>query len=106
MRDAAWKGDRRIFQARRPNCYEDSSQEVIEFMEFMHKVKIALIVILSVLLLIIVLQNTEVTETKILFITVKMPLAALLFVTGLIGFALGFLVAGRTLFRKSRKTGA
>jgi hypothetical protein len=46
-----------------------------------------------------VLQNTEAVETKILFINITMPRAALLFVNLVIGFVVGFLVAGR-VYRK------
>ena len=48
-------------------------------------------VILAVLAAIIVLQNTETVETRILFITIAMPRAVLLTGTLLIGFAIGVL---------------
>ena len=48
----------------------------------------------ALIILIVVLQNTAVVETKILFLTVTMPRAALLIVTLGIGFGLGYLVAG------------
>ena len=51
--------------------------------------------ILAILVLIIVLQNTENVETRILFTTITMPRAALLFGTLVIGFAVGVLTAGR-----------
>ena len=57
--------------------------------------KIAIAVVLTVLLLILVLQNTEPVETRFLMATVTMPRAALLGVTGLIGFAIGLLLALR-----------
>jgi uncharacterized integral membrane protein len=53
------------------------------------------------LTLIVVLQNTQAVETKILFLTITMPRAALLFGTFLIGFGLGVLAAGR-LVRKAK----
>ena len=49
--------------------------------------------ILAGLGIVIVLQNTESVETKLLFITVTMPRAVLLFTTTMVGFALGVLVA-------------
>ena len=59
------------------------------------KIKIVLGSVLGILVLIIVLQNTEAVETKLLFMSVTMPRAAFLFGTLLVGFALGVLMAGR-----------
>lgn len=59
------------------------------------KVKMIVAATLALLVLIVVLQNTESVETKLLFTTITMPRAALLFGTLLIGFALGVLAAGR-----------
>ena len=67
----------------------------------MNKLKIILITVVALLTLIVVLQNTEGVETKILFLTITMPRAALLFGTFLIGFGLGVLAAGR-LMRKAK----
>jgi len=58
----------------------------------------------ALLVLIVVLQNTQAVETKILFLTLTMPRAALLLGTLLVGFALGYLVAN-IRFRKTRKKG-
>ena len=66
----------------------------------MSKIKIIIIAILAVLTLIVVLQNTQSVETKILFITIEMPRAALLFVTAVVGFVLGIFVAGKLLWKK------
>ena len=49
---------------------------------------IAALVIVS-LVLIVVLQNTQPVETKILFVTLTMPRAALLAITMLIGIGVG-----------------
>jgi len=57
------------------------------------KFKLLASLILAVLGLIIVLQNTNSVETRLLFITVTMPQAILLFTTTMVGFALGVLVA-------------
>jgi uncharacterized integral membrane protein len=57
--------------------------------------KTALLAVLGLLVLIVVLQNTEEVETEILFVSVTMPKAVLLFGTLLIGFAMGVLTAGR-----------
>lgn len=59
----------------------------------MVKIKLYTALVLIVLVLIIVLQNTELVETKILFATIIMSRAALLGITMLIGVAVGFLVA-------------
>ena len=55
------------------------------------KLKIIGAAILALLVLVIVLQNTEAVETKLLFVTVTMPRAALLFGTLIVGFGLGVL---------------
>lgn len=56
----------------------------------MKKAKIIGALVVAVLVLIVVLQNTQPVETKILFATVSMPRALLLFITLLVGFLLGF----------------
>jgi uncharacterized integral membrane protein len=63
----------------------------------MQKAKLIAAAILGVLVLIVVLQNTEAVETQLLFTTVTMPRAALLFGTLLVGFALGVLVSARLM---------
>lgn len=50
------------------------------------------ILILALLVLIIIMQNTSPVETKILFVSFQLPRALLLFITTLIGFILGLLV--------------
>jgi len=59
----------------------------------MKRVKIIAVLILAIVCLIIVLQNTATVETKILFISITMPRAVLLLATTAIGFALGVLVS-------------
>ena len=59
----------------------------------MGKFKLYTAITLILLLLIIVLQNTSPVETKLLFITITMPRAALLGITMLIGIASGMLLA-------------
>lgn len=61
----------------------------------MSKVKILVAALLALLVLIVVLQNTETVETRILFVSIEMPRAALLFGTLVVGFAIGVLTAGR-----------
>ncbi|QDU36517.1 hypothetical protein Mal4_08030 [Maioricimonas rarisocia] len=64
------------------------------------KLKIAGIVLLAVCALIVVLQNTGPVETDILFFTLTLPHAALLFGSVMVGFIIGVFVAGRMLSRR------
>ena len=59
----------------------------------MKRFKMISIAVLTLLGIIIILQNTAQVETKILFFSITMPRAILLMATTLIGFALGILVA-------------
>lgn len=59
----------------------------------MDRFKMISTAILALLGVIIILQNTEPVETKILFLSITMPRAILLIGTTLIGFALGVLVS-------------
>ncbi len=59
----------------------------------MVKLKLSAALAMIVIVLIVVFQNTELVETKLLFVTVTMPRAALLAITMLIGIAAGILVA-------------
>jgi uncharacterized integral membrane protein len=63
------------------------------------KLKIVGIAAIVLIVVIVVLQNTQAVETKLLFLTVTMPNAALLFGTLIIGFAIGVLAAGRIVSR-------
>ena len=57
----------------------------------MDKMKPVLALILIAAVLIVVFQNTEAVSTKILFMTVTMPRAALIAVTLLVGILVGIL---------------
>lgn len=59
----------------------------------MERAKLIVMVTLALVSIVIVLQNTEEVETTILFWSVTMPRALLLFGTSLVGFALGVLVS-------------
>lgn len=59
----------------------------------MNRFKLISIAILSLLGVIIILQNMEPVETRLLFFSFPMPRAILLMGTTLIGFALGILVS-------------
>ncbi len=63
------------------------------------KLKIVGIAIIVLIAVIVVLQNTQAVETRLLFLTVTMPNAALLFGTLIIGFAIGVLTAGHIVSR-------
>ncbi len=69
----------------------------------MTKFKAVVLAVVGLLVLIVIVQNTAAVETKLLFISVTMPRAVLLFGTLLIGFALGVLTAGR-ISRKSKRS--
>jgi uncharacterized integral membrane protein len=64
------------------------------------KIKIAGIAILALVVLIVVLQNTDSVDTRILFVTLTMPRAALLFGTLVVGFIIGIFTAGNLIGRK------
>jgi uncharacterized integral membrane protein len=57
------------------------------------KIKLAALLILAVVAVVLILQNTQAVVTRLLFVTVSMPLAALLALALLIGFAGGVLAA-------------
>jgi putative membrane protein len=59
----------------------------------MAKFKISVALFLTLLVLIVVFQNTQPVETKCLFITFTMPRAALLAITMLIGVVVGMLLS-------------
>ena len=70
----------------------------------MNKFKILIACVLAIFILIVVLQNTESVETRVLFTSITMPRAALLFGTLVIGFALGVLTAGRIVSKAKTTT--
>lgn len=69
----------------------------------MKKAKIAVIIVISILALIIFLQNTEAVETRLLFITVTMSRALLLILTFGLGFVTG-LITMSYMMRKPKRT--
>jgi uncharacterized integral membrane protein len=60
-----------------------------------NKIKIAVAAVVAVLAIIVILQNTQDVETRLLFFPVSMPLALLLLVTLLLGVVLGLMTAVR-----------
>jgi uncharacterized integral membrane protein len=71
----------------------------------MKRLKIALALIAGFLLLIVILQNTDTVETRILSATIELPRALLLLVAVVFGFVLGFATAWWTR-RRGRGTAA
>lgn len=59
----------------------------------MERTKAIFLVVLALLGMIIVLQNTETVETRLLFWSISMPRAVLLLGTSLIGFAAGIVTS-------------
>ena len=57
------------------------------------RIRIVIAIVVAILVIIVVLQNTQTVETKLLLVTITMPRAVLLFVTLLVGFALGLITA-------------
>jgi uncharacterized integral membrane protein len=68
----------------------------------MNKLKIVAVALTALLVVVVVLQNTQAVDTKLLFLTVTMPNAALLFGTLIIGFAIGVLTAGHIVSTAKR----
>ena len=67
----------------------------------MRKVKLIVIVVVSILTLVILLQNTEPVQARVIFVTAQMSLALLMMLTFVLGFVVGILVPTYSL----RKTG-
>ena len=68
----------------------------------MRKTKIIVILIVSLLSLIVFIQNRQAIDTKLLFVTITMPLALLLILTFIMGSILGLVIASYVL-REPRK---
>ena len=62
-------------------------------MKNVKNVKIIIIAITSLLALIIFIQNTAVVKTKLLFMTIEMPVVLLLILTFGLGFVTGLIVS-------------
>ena len=68
----------------------------------MRKAKLIAIVLVSILTIVILLQNTEPVQARVLFATVQMSRALLMMLTFVLGFIVGILVPTYFL----RKTGS
>jgi putative membrane protein len=69
----------------------------------MNTLKVVAAAVLALVVVIVVLQNTQAVETKLLFLTVTLPNAALLFGTLIVGFAIGVLTAGHIVSSAKRR---
>ena len=69
----------------------------------MNKLKIVAIAVIALFTVVVVLQNTQPVETKLLFVTMTLPNAALLFGTLIVGFAIGVLTAGHIVASAKRR---
>ena len=67
----------------------------------MNRIRLIAVGLLALLMVIVVLQNTEAVETRLLFFSITMPRAALLFGALAVGFSSGVLVSNRILDRGS-----
>jgi uncharacterized integral membrane protein len=68
----------------------------------MKKAKIIIILIISLLALVVFVQNRQTVDTKLLFVTITMPRVLLLIITFIMGFVVGIILAGYML-RQPRK---
>jgi len=68
------------------------------------KLKIVGVIVLAIVIIVLVLQNTETVRTKIFFVTIEMPRAVLLFVTWLVGVAVGLLLALPKVGKKEKES--
>jgi uncharacterized integral membrane protein len=59
----------------------------------MKRLKIIALLVIAVALATVVIQNTGPVQTRLLWVTVEMPLVLLLLLTALAGFCLGLLVS-------------
>jgi uncharacterized integral membrane protein len=71
--------------------------------EQISKLKLVAFGVIALFAFIVVLQNTQPVETKLLFLTLTLPNAALLFGTLIIGFAIGVLTAGHIVSNAKRR---
>ena len=69
----------------------------------MNKLKLVAIAGIALIVVVMALQNTQAVETKLLFLAVTLPNAALLFGTLIIGFAIGVLTAGHIVSSAKRQ---
>jgi uncharacterized integral membrane protein len=69
----------------------------------MRKVKLIAVIVVSILTIVILLQNAEPVQARVLFATVQMSQALLMMLTFVLGFVVGVLVPTYFLRRKGGK---
>ncbi len=69
----------------------------------MKRIKLIGVLTAVVLALIVILQNTQLVETRLLFLKITMPNAVLLGLVLLVGVALGILIALHMLGKRDKK---
>lgn len=67
------------------------------------KPKIVAILILSIVLIVFVVQNSNVADVHLLFWTISMSMIILIFSVALIGFAIGYLTHHFVIERKKKE---
>ena len=72
-------------------------------MQKMQKAKLISAIVAILLVVIVILQNTQAVETKLLFITITAPIAVLVGSSLLIGIVAGMLIAMTLSSKKSKK---
>ena len=69
----------------------------------MHTIKLILLGILAVLVVAVVVQNTDNVQTHVLFVDMSMPIAVLLIGTSCCGFLLGYFAGAIRAGRPKKK---
>lgn len=64
------------------------------------RIKLVVLALVALLFLVVILQNTEGVEAKLLFFTISVPKAVMLFGALIVGFVLGIVTANRVFTRK------
>ena len=67
------------------------------------RARIVIAIVIAVMIIVVVWQNKRTVETKLLLVTITMPRAVLLFVTLLVGFALGLITTTWLSRRQPKK---
>lgn len=65
--------------------------------------KVWFVTIALIVLLVVVLQNLKTVEVRVLFLTMQMPIAALIAIVAALAFMIGVVTDGRMLRRKAKQ---
>jgi uncharacterized integral membrane protein len=69
----------------------------------MSRIKNVAVIVILVLALVVILQNTEKTTTRVLFVTIEMPRVLLLAIMVVIGVILGYVAAAKWSGRSTKQ---